>query len=99
RPPCVALLPYTTLFRSGIKPEQYETAMRQRESVLSLPDVRDALSSGRAEVSAFWNDQETGLLCRCRPDWVHPVGDDAVILLDLRSEEHTSELQSRENLV
>lgn len=65
--------------------QQYETAMRQREQVLLLPDVAEALASGWPEVSAFWADPETGVMCRCRPDWVHPVDDDAVILLDLKT--------------
>lgn len=69
----------------GIKPDQRETAMRQRDQVMLLPDVAEALSAGHAEVSAFWTDPQTGVLCRCRPDWVHPVGDDAVILVDAKT--------------
>lgn len=65
--------------------QQYETAMRQREQVLMLPDVAEALATGYAEVSAFWTDPETGVLCRCRPDFVHPVGDDAVLLIDVKT--------------
>lgn len=69
----------------GIKPDQYDTAMRQREQVMQLPDVAEALATGWPEVSAFWTDPATGVQCRCRPDWVHPVDDDAVILLDLKT--------------
>jgi len=69
----------------GIKPDQRETAMRQREQVLLLPDVAEALATGYAEVSAFWADPETGVLCRCRPDFVHPVGDDACVILDVKT--------------
>lgn len=69
----------------GIKPEQYEVAMRQAESVRRLPEVREALAVGHAEVSARWIDPETGVQCRCRPDWVHPCGDAGSILLDLKT--------------
>ena len=69
----------------GIKAEQREVAMRQAESVRKLPDIAEALASGFPEVSAFWHDKETGVLCRCRPDWVHPVGSDGVILLDVKT--------------
>ena len=70
--------------REIIKPEQRETAFRQRDAVLRLPDVADALSSGRPEVSAWWKDEQTGVLCRCRPDWVHEAGT-GVILLDVKT--------------
>ena len=64
---------------------------------------------GKAETSWFWTDANTGLECKCRPDWLL---DDGSVIVDLkttedasprgfhrsvaqyRSEEHTSELQS-----
>lgn len=70
---------------TGIKADQYAAAIHQQVSVHSLPDVAEALATGWPEVSAFWTDPETGLMCRCRPDWVHPVDDDSVILLDLKT--------------
>ncbi|CCN24150.1 phage-related exonuclease [Bordetella bronchiseptica 1289] len=69
----------------AIKPDQRETAMRQAESVRRLPDVAEALDAGRPEVSAYWIDSDTGVLCRCRPDWVHPAGDNGAILLDVKT--------------
>jgi exodeoxyribonuclease VIII len=68
-----------------IKPDEYDTAMRQAESVRRLPEVRDALARGFAEASAYWIDPVTGQLCRCRPDWVHPCGENQAILLDLKT--------------
>lgn len=65
--------------------DQYEAALRQAVSVRALPEVGDALASGKPEVSAFWIDEETGVECRCRPDWVHPVGEESVLLLDVKT--------------
>lgn len=71
--------------RTIITHAQRETALRQAESVRRLPDVAEALAAGRPEVSAYWVDRDTGVLCRCRPDWVHPAGDNGVILLDVKT--------------
>jgi exodeoxyribonuclease VIII len=68
-----------------ITQEQSDTAWKQRDSVLTIPDVAEALASGMPEVSAFWTDEETGILCKCRPDWVHPCDDGSVILVDLKT--------------
>lgn len=69
----------------GIKADQREAAFAQAASLRALPDVAELLAHGRPEVSAYWIDQKTGELCRCRPDWEHPVNDDGVILLDVKT--------------
>ena len=71
--------------RQVITSDLYETAMAQARSARSVPDVAALLSVGRPEVSAFWIDPATGELCRCRPDWVHPVGDRGDILVDVKT--------------
>ncbi|NSX06043.1 PD-(D/E)XK nuclease-like domain-containing protein [Cupriavidus gilardii] len=81
-----------------IKEEQYETALRQAESVRRLPEVCDALAVGAAEVTALWVDPDTGVQCRCRPDWVHDCGDAGVILLDLKTYSDASPAEFRRQI-
>jgi hypothetical protein len=71
--------------RIAIQHDQFETAIRQARSAQQLTDMGDVLASGWAEVSAFWTDDESGAECRCRPDFVHPVRDDAVLLVDVKT--------------
>lgn len=71
--------------KTVITHEQRETAMRQAESVRKIPDIREALDRGRPEVSAYWRDPQTGVMCRCRPDWRHDAGERRVILVDVKT--------------
>lgn len=68
-----------------IQVEQYDAAMRQADNVRKLPAMARALAKGAPEVSAYWKDPATGVLCRCRPDWVYPVDDSGVMLLDVKT--------------
>jgi len=68
-----------------ISSEQYEVAMRQAESIRRLPEISAALAIGEPEASVYWTDPDTGVLCRCRPDWAHPVGETGVILIDVKT--------------
>ena len=35
------------------------------------PYAAELLSAGKAETSIWWDDPETGLRCKCRPDWIN----------------------------
>lgn len=43
--------------------------------------AQELLKTGAAEVSMFWEDEQTGVLCKCRPDWMG----DGRIVVDLKS--------------
>jgi hypothetical protein len=47
------------------------TAMAR--SVYSHP-VSEMLATGVPELSVYWMDEESGVFCRCRPDWLGPFG-------------------------
>ncbi len=73
-----------------IDADEYATALAQRDAVQSVPELAELLASGAAEVSAFWQDDETGLSCKCRPDWVHTLSDGRVILVDVKTTQDAS---------
>src|SRR5258707_10699351 len=88
RPPRSTLFPYTTLFRSHDGGRQEEVFVRGREE--------ERLHAGR-EAPVHARELELVLEIRNRPQ---PAQDDrGLLLLHERSEEHTSELQSRQYLV
>lgn len=65
--------------------EQMATAKTQAVSVrYNLPEVAKMLATGQPEVSAFWVDESTGAMCKCRPDWVHETSA-GTVLLDLKT--------------
>ena len=71
--------------QTPIKPDQAWAALKQGASIRNLPSVASYFKAGNPEVSAYWVDEETGVLCRCRPDWVHDAGSDSVLLLDVKT--------------
>src|SRR5690606_42100787 len=88
RPPTSTLFPYTTLFRSRLRGRRLRRQLRAvRPSSRPLGGVPETAGTGGAHPRGG----TTRVAARHRR---HPGGDGA-----LRSEEHTSELQSRENLV
>lgn len=56
------------------------------ESVLAHPLVAKLIEHGVAEQSGYWVDPDTGMLCRCRPDWLRPDG----VMMDLKSTDDAS---------
>lgn len=69
------------LDREIVDASQMAAAEAQAAALRRLPDVAALLFEGMAEVSAFWIDDDTGELCKCRPDWASPAGD-GVVLVD-----------------
>lgn len=52
-----------------ITPEKLEEIKLMSESVAANPDAMMLLANGAAEQSYYWQDDETGLRLRCRPDF------------------------------
>src|SRR3712207_7364622 len=89
RPPRSTLFPYTTLFRSN-------TVEREGRAPLAIPeDEIDRAEAGEAQtIMLLGSDERYG----DREAGKKPLSD-TILLVRLRSEEHTSELQSRQYLV
>lgn len=69
-----------------ISAQQRDAAFAQAASVRALPDVAELLTGGTSEVSCYWVDEETGVLCRCRPDRDFPIAyGTSAVLLDLKT--------------
>jgi hypothetical protein len=63
-----------------ISASDYDICRRITDRVRSHPTAQMLLDTGSAEQSAFWVDEETGVLCKCRPDWLTRN-----VILDLKS--------------
>lgn len=53
-----------------IKEDDYQMIKEMSEYLGQLPVVNKIFTNGNAEVSIFWEDEETGLMCKCRPDYL-----------------------------
>lgn len=69
---------------TALKPEEHEEGRCQAASLRAHREIGELLSSGFAEASIFWTDEETGVRCRCRPDWLHETPE-GWIVLDLKT--------------
>lgn len=56
--------------KSVIRAHEFEAIKAMREAAMRSKLVREELSNGEAERSLFWQDEETGVWLRCRPDWL-----------------------------
>lgn len=72
---------------------QYEAARGARDAVFSHPKARALLESpGMTEVSGVWQDLETGVLCKGRPDHLAPEYRKGPTIVDLKSTDNASPL-------
>lgn len=83
-------------FRTKAAREERDEALQQNKNVLLYDDylevktivecykqnplIQTYLTEGEAELSIFWDDPETGLKCKCRPDYLT-----AQYLIDVKS--------------
>ena len=70
-----------------MEPSRIERALAIAEAVRAHPVVGPCLErDGVAEGSIYWSDDEHGIACKCRPDWmVPPSADDNGCIIDLKT--------------
>lgn len=70
-----------------ITEELHKEAQNVANAVLANPIVKKILTGGQAEQSFFWTDEETGVECKCRPDYlIREKG----LVIDLKTTENAS---------
>ncbi len=62
--------------------DQLQTVKNIRDSVHRHPAAKQLLAKGEPELTSFYTDKETGLLCKARADWYRP---DLGWIVDLKS--------------
>lgn len=53
-----------------IRAHEFEAIKAMREAVMRCELAQLSFSGGKPEQSLFWQDEETGVWLRCRPDWL-----------------------------
>lgn len=56
--------------RDIVKPSQLEAIKMMGETILKTPLIQNAFKDGKAEQSLIWQDKETGIWLKTRPDWL-----------------------------
>jgi len=67
--------------------EEHENVTEMVKVARAQPLFNSLFTGGKAEVSVYWVDEETGILCKCRPDYLHVDN----IIVDLKSCQSASE--------
>ena len=70
----------------AITQTDWDAAAAISEAVYDHPIAGDLLSQGAPEQSFWWDDKDSGLRCKCRPDWLRSDG----IVVDLKTTQDAS---------
>lgn len=56
--------------KTKLSESEFEEIKEMVDYFESLPTAGELFKDGYMEVSIFWRDEETGLMCKCRPDYL-----------------------------
>ena len=71
--------------RDLVPHEDYLLCQMQLQAVTQQPELSTILRSGRGEVSLFWIDEQSGIYCKARPDWLNTDDPRAVVPMDMKT--------------
>lgn len=74
----------------ALKREEYEKIISMKEAFINHPKASKIIHQGKIEQSFFWEDNDTGMLCKARPDIYK-----GNIIIDLKTTMDASELSFR----
>ena len=56
---------------TAVTETDWSNAIKMRDAVFAEPYAKKLLSFGVAEKSYWWDDDISGITCKCRPDWLN----------------------------
>jgi len=71
--------------KTSLTPGDMDSVEKMISSVQEHGGARLLLARGQAEMSGFWTDQETGIACKFRPDFLATNGDLITSLVDIKT--------------
>ena len=83
--------------KTPVSIDDYNELVKMRTSAFNHPFASKLLSEGVPETTLIWQDEETGLMCKARPD--HTPDGNKGVLLDLKSTKNASEYAFRSDCV
>lgn len=71
--------------KTALPAEQFEAIQKMVENVMSHKGAANLLECGLPEKVAFWTDLETGIECKCRPDFLSIKGEAIAGIVDIKT--------------
>ncbi|WP_170210768.1 PD-(D/E)XK nuclease-like domain-containing protein [Tepidiphilus succinatimandens] len=71
--------------KTALTAEQMVAIQQMVTSVISHAGAAKLLSNGLAEMSGLWSDHETGIECKCRPDFLAITGETITGIVDVKT--------------
>lgn len=75
--------------------DEMKAVIAIRDNFYSMPFLNKLFGSGEAEKSCFWKDDESGIVCKSRPDWLRWDG----VICDIKTTSDASSSAFKRSIV